>query len=81
MLQEIELHYFVVSHCKLLRSLSIACLFINLATFIWIFSNELQVGFYDRSCSAIRGIIQQLVSKAFAENSLIESWAYKDAFP
>ena len=36
MLQGIELHYFVVFHCQLLHSLSIACLFISLATFIWI---------------------------------------------
>lgn len=50
---------------------SIACLFSSLAAFIWISANGLQVGFYDRSCSAVEGIIQQSVSKAFAQNSLI----------
>lgn len=32
---------------------------------------QLQVGFYDRSCTAAESIIQQAVSEAFAQNSLI----------
>jgi peroxidase len=55
---------------------SIARLIISLASFVWMSVNsgvgaQLQVGFYDRSCSAAEGIIQQAVSKAFSQNSLI----------
>lgn len=68
---------------------AIARLIISLATSIWMSANggvgaRLQVGFYDRSCSAAEGIIQQAVSKAYAQNPLVAAgfirMQYHDCF-
>lgn len=68
---------------------AIARLIISLATSIWMSANgsvgaRLHVGFYGRSCSAAEGIIQQAVSKAYAQNSLVAAglirMQYHDCF-